>query len=164
MQRIRFQDRQLEGHGIAGMARLELQIRTGENCLKKYAGDVLFICGLANWFPKQVLSTKNMIVDLEVNDCKTRDNTDNKCSCDAITKLSYSKILYMLLSGGCGGGCGGGGGGGGDGDGDSGSCGGVCVVGGGGGGGGATHNGHLFMPIYARVHATVLLFTMANGI
>lgn len=62
-------DEQLESHGVAGKANIELKNRRGDNSIDKCAADIIdmivYICGLTKCFPREIISARSVYVDIE---------------------------------------------------------------------------------------------------
>ena len=78
-------DEQMEAVGLTSVwARMELKQRRGDTANEKRASDIVdmafYVCGLTKHFPRDVLSSRNIYVDLDTNTnntakCVTDDST-----------------------------------------------------------------------------------------
>ena len=86
-------DEQLENHGVAGKANIELKNRRGENATEKCAADIVdmivYICGLSQWFPREIISARSTYIDIEVTESS---NIEESKQPDVDT---YSDIISM---------------------------------------------------------------------
>ena len=96
-------DEQIEAAGIADTrARLELKQRRGDSVREKCAEDIVemvcYICGISQYFPCNVLSSRSIYVDIEVKESiekSTRDNVkDNNhdFTADVALNTEYKRI------------------------------------------------------------------------
>ena len=74
-------DEQLETSGIkGGKARLELKQRRGDTVHQKCAEDTVelacYICGLTKFFPRSVVSSRSVYIDLEVKDAVDKEKSN----------------------------------------------------------------------------------------
>ena len=75
-------DEQIEAAGIADTrARLELKQRRGDSVREKCAEDIVemacYICGITKYFPRNVLSSRSIYVDIEVKESIEKSTCDN---------------------------------------------------------------------------------------
>lgn len=78
-------DEQLEEHGLAGKAKLELKQRRGDSAHEKCCSDIVelvqYVCGHTLYFPREMLSSRSTYVDIVAPDPESgnvnRDAEDN---------------------------------------------------------------------------------------